>query len=81
MKQKIFLVTLSPKTHRTSEENLGIAYLKSSLLKKGYEVEIIDAWLNEYEVEDVFKKIIQEKIKFYLLVYHLICLIQFLLLN
>ena len=63
MKQKIFLVTLSPKTHRTSEENLGIAYLKSSLLKKGYEVEIIDAWLNEYEVEDVFKKIIQEKDK------------------
>ena len=63
MKRKIFLVTLSPKTHRTSEENLGIAYLKSSLLKKGYEVEIIDAWLNEYEVEDVFKKIIQEKDK------------------
>ena len=36
---------------------------REKLLKKGYEVEIIDAWLNEYEVEDVFKKIIQEKDK------------------
>lgn len=61
MNKKIFLVTLSPKTHRTSEENLGIAYLKSSLVEHGYNVEIIDAWLNEYEVDDVYEKLVREK--------------------
>ena len=59
--KKIILTTLSPKTHRTSEENLGIEYLKSSLVKNGYEVEIIDAWLNELEVEEVYKRIISQK--------------------
>ena len=59
--KKIFLVTLSPKTHRTSEENLGIEYLKSSLVKNGYQVEIIDAWLNELEVDYVYNKIISEE--------------------
>lgn len=59
--KKIILTTLSPKTHRTSEENLGIGYLKSSLVKAGYSVEIIDAWLNELEVEDVYNRIISQK--------------------
>lgn len=59
--KKIFLVTLSPKSHRTSEENLGIEYLKSKLCNDGYDTEIIDAWLNELEVDDVFKKIMEEK--------------------
>jgi len=59
--KKIILTTLSPKTHRTSEENLGIEYLKSSLVKEGYNVEIIDAWLNEMEVEEVYEKIISEE--------------------
>ncbi len=61
LKKKIILTTLSPKSHRTSEENLGIEYLKSSLLKEHFEVEIIDAWLNEYDVETVYEKIIKEK--------------------
>ena len=61
--KKIILTTLSPKTHRTSEENLGIEYLKSVLVKEGYEVEIIDAWLNELEVEDVYSKIISQNDK------------------
>ena len=60
-KSKIFLVTLAPKSHRTSEENLGIEYLKSSLVSKKFEVDIIDAWLNEFDLEDVYKKIIQYK--------------------
>ncbi len=59
--KKIILTTLSPKTHRTSEENLGIEYLKSSLVKEGYNVEIIDAWLNELEVDDVYERIISQK--------------------
>lgn len=59
--KKIILLTLSPKTHRTSEENLGIEYLKSSLVKEGYNVEIIDAWLNEYDVKTVYNKIISQE--------------------
>ena len=59
--KKIVLLTLSPKTHRTSEENLGIEYLKGALVKHGYQVEIIDAWLNEYDVKHVYDKIINEK--------------------
>ena len=59
--KKIILTTLSPKTHRTSEENLGIEYLKSSLVKEEYNVEIIDAWLDELEVEDVYNRIISEE--------------------
>ena len=56
--KKIFLTTLSPKTHRTSEENLGIGYLKSSLQQAGYSVQIIDAWLNELEINEVYNRII-----------------------
>ena len=56
--KRIILTTLSPKTHRTSEENLGIEYLKSSLVNNGYEVIIIDGWLNELSVDEVFEKII-----------------------
>lgn len=59
-KNKIILVTLAPKTHRTSEENLGIEYLKSSLAEKGFEVEIIDAWLNNLDVDVVYEKIKQQ---------------------
>lgn len=40
-KDKIILTTLSPDTHRTSEENLGLSYLTAVLRKSGYNVEII----------------------------------------
>ena len=43
--RKIILTTLSPDTHRTSEENLGLSYLTAVLRKHGYNVEIIDGWL------------------------------------
>lgn len=56
--KKIILTTLSPKTHRTSEENLGIEYLKASLVQKGYDVVIIDGWLNELSVDEVYNRII-----------------------
>lgn len=59
--KKVILTTLSPKTHRTSEENLGIEYLKSSLTKENYDVEIIDAWLNELDVETVYEKIVSQE--------------------
>ena len=59
--RKIILTTLSPKTHRTAEENLGIEYLKASLTKSGYDVIIIDGWLNELSVDEVYDKIINIK--------------------
>ena len=61
MKNKIILTTLAPKTHRTSEENLGILYLKSALQEKDYNVTVIDGWLNELSVEEVYEKIIKSK--------------------
>lgn len=59
-KNKIILTTLSPNTHRTSEENLGILYLKSSLEKNGYEVAVIDGWLNNLTIEEVYQKILEQ---------------------
>lgn len=54
---KIILTTLSPNSHRTAEENLGISYLTSSLRKNGFLVEIIDGWLEGLSDEEVYKKI------------------------
>ena len=58
-KYKIILTTLSPDTHRTSEENLGLAYLTASLRQSGYNVEIIDGWLGKLTDEEVFEKILK----------------------
>lgn len=60
-KNKVVLTTLSPDTHRTSEENLGLAYLAAVLRKNGYNVEIIDGWLAGLKDEEVLKKIIDCK--------------------
>lgn len=58
MKNKtIILTTLAPVSHRTSEENLGLAYLKSSLELNNYNVVIIDGWLNNYSVVEINNKI------------------------
>lgn len=54
---KIILTTLSPNSHRTAEENLGIGYLASSLRKNGFLVEIIDGWLEGISDDEVFKRI------------------------
>ena len=59
--KRIILTTLSPKSHRTAEENLGIEYLKASLEESGYDVLIIDGWLNEFSVDEVYEKIIANK--------------------
>lgn len=60
-KNKIILTTLSPDTHRTSEENLGLSYLTAVLRKSGYNVEIIDGWLGGLSDEEVMKKILTDK--------------------
>ncbi len=59
--KRIVLTTLSPDTHRTSEENLGLLYLAAVLRKSGYNVEIIDGWLAGLKDEEVLKKIIDKK--------------------
>lgn len=59
--KRIILTTLSPDTHRTSEENLGLAYLAAVLRKNGYNVEIIDGWIGGLTDEEVLNKIINSK--------------------
>lgn len=57
---KIILTTLSPNSHRTAEENLGIGYLTTSLRKNGFSVEIIDGWLEGLSDNEVYEKIIAD---------------------
>lgn len=59
--KKIILTTLSPDTHRTSEENLGLSYLTAILRKNGYNVEIIDGWLAGLKDEEVLTRIIEKE--------------------
>ena len=61
LENRIILTTLSPDTHRTSEENLGLAYLTAVLRKNRYNVEIIDGWLGGLEDKEVLRKIIDRK--------------------
>ncbi len=61
---KVCLVTLPPSSHRTSEENLGILSIAANLRKHNIEVEVIDAWLENYTEEYVFNKLIDESILF-----------------
>ena len=60
-KDKIILTTLSPDTHRTSEENLGLSYLTAVLRKSGYNIEIIDGWLGNLSDEEVLRRILNDK--------------------
>lgn len=59
--KKIILTTLSPNSHRTAEENLGIGYLASSLRENGFLVEIIDGWLEGISDDEVFARISSDK--------------------
>ena len=46
MPPTIALCTPAPVTNRTAEENLGLGYLASVLRGDGYDVRIVDGWLN-----------------------------------
>ncbi|MBQ4535798.1 MAG: B12-binding domain-containing radical SAM protein [Clostridia bacterium] len=62
MKNKVYLVTFKPTSHRTAEENLGLQYLAAVLEKEGYKGEIRDAWLDETLSQDsIFSEIESEK--------------------
>lgn len=54
----IILVIPAPISHRTPEENLGVGYLTSALRKNGYNVLILDGWLNGWSPDEIAKKIL-----------------------
>ena len=53
MKNRVFLCTVAPNSHRTAEENLGISYLASVLRENGFVVGIIDAWLHPITDDEI----------------------------
>lgn len=57
----IILATPAPISHRTAEENLGLGYLSAVLQKNGFEVKILDAWLNGWTPDELANKILQDK--------------------
>jgi len=62
MKNLVFLVNLKPSTHRTAEESLGVQYLASILENQGFEVSILDNWLNSSMTNaDVYEAIMKRK--------------------
>ena len=54
----IILATPAPISHRTAEENLGLGYLAAVLRSNGYNVEILDAWLNGWSTDELAQKIL-----------------------
>ncbi len=56
----IILATPAPISHRTAEENLGVGYLSTVLQHNGYNVKILDAWLNGWSPDELAKNILSE---------------------
>lgn len=56
-KANVVLATPAPVSHRTAEENLGIGYLAAVLEDNGYNVIIIDGWLENLETDIIVSKI------------------------
>jgi radical SAM superfamily enzyme YgiQ (UPF0313 family) len=58
---KTILVNPPSGTYRNPEEHLGLAYIKSFLTTKGYNVEIIDGYLFGMETREVVRRIIEDE--------------------
>lgn len=56
MRQKIVLATPPTVSHRTSEETLAIQYLASILREAGYDVSLIDGWLEKLTVSEILER-------------------------
>ncbi|MBO7644937.1 MAG: cobalamin B12-binding domain-containing protein [Alphaproteobacteria bacterium] len=56
----IILATPAPISHRTAEENLSLGYLSAVLQHNGYNVKILDAWLNGWSPDELAKNILSE---------------------
>lgn len=54
----VILATPAPLTHRTAEENLGLAYLAATLREAGHPVRVIDAWLEGLTPEALADRIL-----------------------
>ena len=55
----IVLATPAPVTHRTAEENLGLAYLAAVLRRAGYPVVVVDGWLAGHDVAELAARIVE----------------------
>lgn len=53
----IVLATPTPLSHRTAEENLGLGYLAAVLRGAGFDVRVIDAWLEGLTTGDLVDRI------------------------
>jgi len=57
MIHKIGLVTPSPQSHRTAEETLSLGYLGAVLRLNGYEVCVVDGWLESLSCEEIVDRL------------------------
>jgi radical SAM superfamily enzyme YgiQ (UPF0313 family) len=60
MTNKISLITPPTLSHRTAEETIALGYLASILREAGYDVIVIDTWLEGLKAEDVVERLVQE---------------------
>ncbi|HAT51185.1 MAG: B12-binding domain-containing radical SAM protein [Nitrospirae bacterium] len=58
MVPSVLLATPAPISHRTAEENLGLAYLAAVLRSHGFSVVILDAWLSGWSEEVLSQRIL-----------------------
>lgn len=54
------MATPAPVSHRTAEENLGLGYLSAILQKNGFEIKILDAWLNGWTPDELADNILHD---------------------
>ncbi len=57
MPVKIALLTPPTRSHRTAEETLALGYLGTTLRRSGYEVCIVDGWLEHLSAEEMVGRI------------------------
>jgi len=59
MEKIVALVAPSPKSHRTAEETIALGYLAKILRLNGHKVVVIDAWLHDYDANQVIAEILK----------------------
>jgi len=60
----IYMINLNIDTHRTIEENIALYKLQNILQQFNYQVEIIDAWIEDLELDDLVNKLESNKTMF-----------------
>lgn len=59
MTMKISLITPPTHSHRTAEETLALGYLASVLRKSGYDVLVVDAWLERLGTDEIVNRMVE----------------------